>query len=127
MHILLIEPDRPLGRMYTGVLQSHGHTVSLAAGAQSAIMAADASRPDVVVLELQLAEHSGIEFLYEFRSYAEWQSVPVIVHSMVAPQAFQDSRRILMEQVGVVAYLYKPETTLAQLVTVLEAHSGVQV
>lgn len=78
-------------------------------------MAADQIRPDIVVLELQLIEHSGIEFLYEFRSYSDWRNIPVIVHSHVPAQEFGASEKLLSKHLGIGEYLYKPHTTLNQL------------
>jgi len=116
-HILLIEPDRRLAATYQQALESAGHRVVAAAGAQAAIMAADAAKPDLVILELQLVEHSGIEFLYEFRSYLDWQAVPVIIQTHVPSSEFDDSRHLLHDELGVQAYLYKPRTSLRRLVT----------
>jgi len=113
--ILLVEPDRLLADIYQKALAADGHETMTAAGAQAAVTAADARQPDLVILELQLVEHSGIEFLYEFRSYPEWQGIPVLVHSTVPPAEFNDSRRILSAQLGVDTYLYKPRTTLNEL------------
>jgi DNA-binding response OmpR family regulator len=94
-----------------------GHEVQAAGSAQAAIMSADVIRPDLVILELQLVEHSGIEFLYEFRSYPEWQAVPVIVQSQVPPAEFAGSWQLLQDELGVRAYLYKPRTALVQLLS----------
>ena len=113
--IILVEPDRPLAEIYRQTLADDGHEVVVCAGAQAAVSAADADRPDMVILELQLVEHSGIEFLYEFRSYPEWQAIPVIIHSWVPPAEFADSRQLLGQELGVDTYLYKPRTTLSQL------------
>lgn len=113
--ILFIEPDKLLASTYQQTLESAGHTVIIAPSAQTAIFAADEVKPDIVVLELQLIEHSGIEFLYEFRSYPEWQTVPVIVHSSVPPAEFSLNRILLREQLGVQLYLYKPHTSLSAL------------
>jgi DNA-binding response OmpR family regulator len=115
--ILLVEPDRVLAETYEQALTADGHEVTVAAGAQAAISAADSSRPDLVVLEMQLVEHSGIEFLYEFRSYAEWQAIPVIVHTAVPPSEFAGSRQILDQELGVNIYLYKTRTSLSQLLS----------
>jgi DNA-binding response OmpR family regulator len=115
MKILLIEPDRPLAEIYAQALSKAGHTVTVAMGAQSGISAADHQTPDLVLLELQLAAHSGIEFLYEFRSYADWRAVPVLILSQVAPQEFLDNWPLLRDRLGVRAYLYKPATTLKEL------------
>lgn len=76
MNVLLVEPDTKLAGMYKTALESAGHKVFWALDAQSAVHLADDSAPDLVVLEIQLTSHSGIEFLYEFRSYNEWQDIP---------------------------------------------------
>jgi DNA-binding response OmpR family regulator len=119
-NILLIEPDAVLARTYVQALERAGHTVALAHGAQAAINAADATRPDLVLLELQLVAHSGIEFLYEFRSYADWLNIPVIILSNVPPAEFRDSARVLKAQLGVVAYYYKPHVTLQNLLHIVD-------
>lgn len=112
--ILLLEPDRKLAEVYRSFLESKGQEVVVAHHAQDAVMAADACRPDVVVLELQLVGHSGVEFLHEFRSYAEWWSVPIIVHTMVSPLSFGGDEMTL-RRFGIVQYLYKPASTLQHL------------
>ncbi len=118
--ILLIEPDRILADTYLQALSAAGHSVGVCATAQAGIMVADQITPDLVVLEVQLTMHSGIEFLYEFRSYPEWQQVPVIIHSQVPPDEFDGSRALLEQELGVKAYLYKPQTTLHDLVLAVE-------
>jgi DNA-binding response OmpR family regulator len=113
--ILLIEPDRILARSYGDALQSVGHVVRLRATAQAAIHAADELTPDVVVLELQLVAHSGVEFLYEFRSYVDWQTVPVIILSSVPAVEFNKSTIVLKQQLGIHSYHYKPQTSITSL------------
>lgn len=113
--ILLIEPDRLLTRTYTELLTSSGYCVQQVNGAQAGIVAADEGKPKLIVLELQLIEHSGVEFLYELRSYSDWQTIPVIVHSHVPPTEFADSWQLLRDQLSVGEYLYKPQTSLNQL------------
>lgn len=114
--ILLIEPDRVLADSYVQALQNAGWQVNAASTAQAAIMVADAIPPDLVILELQLVEHSGIEFLYEFRSYPDWQSVPILIHTGVPPAEFTDNVQLLRDELGVSGYLYKPRTSLRDLV-----------
>jgi DNA-binding response OmpR family regulator len=115
--ILLIEPDYLLATTYGAALQTGGHELVVRAGAQSAVFAADETTPDLVILELQLIEHSGIEFLYEFRSYPDWQTVPVLILSHVPPAEFDASRDLLTRELGVQAYHYKPYTSLRRLLT----------
>jgi DNA-binding response OmpR family regulator len=114
--ILLIEPDRLLARTYRRALVAAGHKVTVCAGAQAAITAADRTKPDLIILELQLIGHSGFEFLYEFRSYPEWQAIPVLVQTGVPPGEFADNWQLLKSELGINAYLYKPRVSLRQLV-----------
>lgn len=118
--ILLIEPDHVLATIYKQALSSEGHEVTVRPSAQTAVMAADATNPALVIIELQLVEHSGIEFLYEFRSYTDWQNIPVIIHSHVPAHEFHDSQDILNNELGVTDYLYKPHTNLKQLLAAVD-------
>ena len=118
-NILIIEPDRLLAEIYYKSLINDGNNVTVAAGAQTAIMSADRQLPDIIILELQLVEHSGIEFLYELRSYPEWQDIPVILHTNVPPAEFNQTISILRNEMGVAHYLYKPQTSLKQLLAVV--------
>jgi len=119
-NILCIEPNAVLARTYAEALRHAGHTVAIAATAQDAIYAADEDQPDVVVLELQLAAHDGIEFLHEFRSYGEWESIPVIVLTNVTPPALAPLEQALETDLGVKAYLYKPHTSLRKLIRAVQ-------
>ena len=112
--ILLIEPDRQLAKTVAGLFEHQSHTVKLAATAQAAITAVDEDYPDIIILELQLSVHNGIEFLYELRSYADWQDIPVIVYSQVPPTIKAISPQ-LWDRLGIVAYHYKPIAKLADL------------
>jgi len=113
--ILLVEPDRLLAGTYRQALESVGHQVVMCASAQSAIFAADETKPDVVILELQLIGHSGIEFLYEFHSYPDWQNIPVLIQSHVPAGEFAGCWDMLQTELGVRAYFYKPLTTIRAL------------
>lgn len=120
-HVLLVEPNARTAAIYRKTLHIlGGHEVATAPTAQDAILAADAVMPDVVVLELQLTGHSGIEFLYEFRSYTDWRAVPVVVVSGIPPAEFEASKQLLFERLGVTAYHYKPRTSLQVLVRAVE-------
>jgi len=114
--ILLIEPDRPLAKTYEAAFKQAGHKVRTAKTAQEAIHDADTATPDAVVLELQLVGHSGVEFLYEFRSYSDWQDIPVLLHTNIPYLEIEDGWSILSDHLGVAEYKYKPTTNLETLV-----------
>ncbi|HUA13632.1 MAG TPA: response regulator [Candidatus Sulfotelmatobacter sp.] len=115
MDILIIEPDKVLSDIYLKTLKCEGYNARIARSAQSALDAADHIKPDLVILELQLVEHSGIEFLYEFRSYAEWSNVPILIYTSVPPTEFSDSWQILKNEIKISKYLCKTDTDLKRL------------
>ncbi len=112
--ILLVEPDINLAQTLIHSLKNRGHKIKVCATAQAAIHGVDSFKPDIVILELQLPVHNGIEFLYELRSYQDWQTVPVIVHSLVPP-TLKAISSMLWDNLHIVAYHYKPVTKLATL------------
>jgi DNA-binding response OmpR family regulator len=124
VHVLLIEPDRLQATALAEALERDGHTVAHAVSAQGAVHQADTQMPDAVVLELQLPNHNGVEFLYEFRSYHEWLHVPVLVHTFV-PLHELAYAATLTKELGVTRVLYKPATSLAALCATVRAVSPV--
>lgn len=117
--VLLVEPDAALGDTIATYLGRSGYVTELVSSSQSAIHAADEVTPDAVVLELAIPEHNGVEFLQEFRSYADWLNVPIIVYSRIA---LEDTMLTDVEwqKYGVNNYLYKPTVTLAALTSALD-------
>ncbi|MDO8591451.1 MAG: response regulator [bacterium] len=112
--ILFIEPDRLLGANANRILKRSGHIVDLHVDPQAAMDSADAAHPDIIILDLLLAGRSGIEFLYEFRSYPEWAKLPVIIYSNVSPEDFSVAGAGAA-QLGIAAYFYKPTTSISEL------------
>ena len=119
MHILLIEPDRVLAKSYASGLKAAGNTIAHTVDAQFAIQAADEKAPDVVVVSLELARHNGIEFLYEFRSYSEWQDIPAVLLTN-APSTELGQNNISHDQLGIVAVLIRTRTSVTDLVHTVE-------
>ncbi len=112
--VLVIEPNQILADIYHKILTKNKHKVWLAKDAQEAINIADKINPELIILELQLPQHNGLEFLYEFRSYSEWRDIPVIIQSLVSPNEFKDNY-VLWHKLRISSYLYKPKSTLVQL------------
>jgi len=117
-HILLIEPNTVLAETYTQALQHVGHSVVVVTGAQAAVDAADKQTPDIVIAELHLPGHSGIEFLHEFRSYTEWTDIPVVLNTTLTAAQLAPGVNALHRDLGIREVLYKPRTSLQDLVRV---------
>lgn len=113
-NILLLETDKLLADNICTVLQAQGHSVDWQVEPQAAVTSADVIKPDLVILELLLAQRSGVEFLYEFRSYPDWQDLPAIIFTVIPPDELEACREGF-SQLNVVQVLYKPTTSLQQL------------
>jgi hypothetical protein len=61
-----------------------------------------------------MAQHNGIEFLYEFKSYTEWRDVPVVLMVSQLSHDLADSA-ILRKELGVAQVLVKTRTSLHDL------------
>lgn len=117
--ILLIETDRMLASNLQSFLDCLGHEIEWQVDPQLAVFSADENRPDIVILDLMLASRSGVEFLYEFRSYPDWQKLPVIVFSNVSERELGQCISSF-PQLNISAYHYKPQTTLGQLAQTID-------
>ncbi|HCM51785.1 TPA: hypothetical protein DIS56_01475 [Candidatus Saccharibacteria bacterium] len=113
-HVLVIESDRIVADNITQMLEQAGHRTSWHLDPQGAIDGADSKAPDAIIIDLMLAGRSGVEFLYEFRSYPQWQKLPVIVFSDVTPEEFNGAGTGF-SQLNVAAYHHKPVTKLSDL------------
>lgn len=112
--ILLLEPDRQLAKTYQAALAKAGHQVFWHTNAQTALSVLDDHSPDLVILEFHLADHNGVEFLYEMRSYPDCDSIPILLHTLV-PADHPGLGHDFWPQLGINDYLYKPQTSLARL------------
>ena len=117
--ILLIEPDKILAGNIKTFFKKRGHKVSVQPSAQTGIDSADKFQPEAIILDLQLPGHSGVEFLHELRSYADWQNLPVVVFSSLNPDQLGG---VSAAKAGLTisAYVHKPTASLAELAQAVE-------
>ena len=121
--ILIIEPDKDVAAIFAHYLERAEHLcVELAHSAEEAIRRADKKRPDAVVLELAMSENNGVAFLHEFRSDEDWQSVPVIIQTHLPIRKYIGQKDFA--QLNIADYLYKPTTSLADLLRSLNRVLG---
>lgn len=83
-HILLVEDEPGIRLALSRALESHGHTVIMAATGQAAIDALIGDRLDLLVLDINLPDITGWDVL---RSIAarHVQTIPLIVMSALPP------------------------------------------
>src|SRR6185503_2621042 len=112
--ILLLQSDDQLSATTATYLKLKGHSVAVHKDPQAAVLAADRLVPDLVIMDLMLAGRSGAEFLYEIRSYPDWQRLPVIATGHLSPlqiEPYIDS----FSHLGVAKYLPRQTSSLSKL------------
>jgi two-component system KDP operon response regulator KdpE len=99
--ILVIDDEPQIRRFVTAGLELHGFTVEDADCGLVGIDAAARIKPDVIVLDLNLPDMSGIEVLESVRA---WSNVPVIVLSIESAE----EQKVMLLKLGADDYIVKP-------------------
>jgi CheY-like chemotaxis protein len=100
MNLLVVEDEPTLRNTLAAALASCGHEVSAVEDGVEAFARARAARPDLVVLDLQLPEMDGWEFLRRFRAEPGCAHVPVVVTSA--------AHNVVRSQLDAQAFFAKP-------------------
>ena len=102
--ILVVEDNDLNRKLYCDVLQAGGFAVEPVADGNMAIERARAFTPNLVVMDIQLADVSGLDLIATLKGDAELASVPVLAVTAYAGKG--DEERILDS--GAEGYLSKP-------------------
>jgi CheY-like chemotaxis protein len=108
-------------RILAALLESAGVRVIAAAGGLEAVQLTRQHRPDVVFMDLKMADLDGLEATRRLQADPATAHVPVIA---VTASAFGDTRAAAMEA-GCVDYLPKP-VRAESLFAALQTHLGVR-
>ena len=66
--ILILDQDKLYVKSIDNQLKKNGYLVDVAINAQSAIAKIDKVKPDLILCEVLLTGHNGLEFMHELRS-----------------------------------------------------------
>ncbi|MDR5906141.1 response regulator [Franzmannia qiaohouensis] len=107
--ILMVEDEDDIAFLIRFLLERNGYAVEHAADGRQALeriaQPADISHvPDLVLLDIMLPYHDGLEILERLRAEPAWQSVPVLMLTAKAREA--DIVRAL--ELGADDYVTKP-------------------
>jgi CheY-like chemotaxis protein len=117
-NLLLVEDDRDMVTLLRTLLEMEGYTVGSARSGDAVLAMVDQQRPDIVLLDVNLAGQSGLQVLKTLRSRAETRAIRVIMTS-----GMDLSEQCLKE--GADAFLLKPymPDELVRLLEEVLAHS----
>jgi len=119
-NVLLVEDDIWLSDLYVDALNGAANVLR-AQSAEEVLDFIDQHKIDLIVLDMFLPGHNGVELLHELASYEDSVHIPVIVLSAVHQREFTLPKS-RWHHYGVVEYLYKPEIKPRELVERVERH-----
>ena len=120
--ILIVEDDADLVETYTDLLEMHHHSVTSAPKALDAIKLVTRFKPNIVLLDLNLAGHSGIVVIDLIRGYIPLKNTKIIVITG-HPELLQNNK----QAARVDLILSKPVSNEQLLKTIQQFSATVQV
>jgi two-component system cell cycle response regulator DivK len=112
--VLIVEDSELNMRLFNDLLQAFGyHTVKTRDGRQAVPMVRE-HRPDLIVLDIQLPEVSGLEITDRLKKDPVLKAIPIVAVTAFAMRG--DEQRILAA--GCDAYLSKPISVTTFLETI---------
>jgi two-component system, cell cycle response regulator DivK len=102
--VLIVEDNELNMKLFHDLLEAHGYTTVATRNGVEAIDLARKHRPDLILMDIQLPEVSGLEVTKWIKDDPELQAIPVIAITAFAMKG--DEERI--RQGGCEAYLSKP-------------------
>ena len=112
--VLIVEDNELNMKLFNDLLEAHGYGTLKTASGIEAIELARAHRPDLILMDIQLPEVSGLEVTKWLKEDDELKAIPVVAVTAFAMKG--DEERI--REGGCEAYLSKPISVAKFLETV---------
>ena len=104
--ILIVEDNESNIKLFRDLLAAHGYVTSETNDGAEALDLMRQHRPDLVLMDIQLPNVSGLEIIKSIKADAELKSIPVVALSAFATTWDAET----MREVGCEACLTKPIT-----------------
>ncbi|MDZ7627312.1 MAG: response regulator [Parvularculaceae bacterium] len=111
--ILVVEDNELNMKLFNDLLEAHGYAVVQARTGAEALSAARRSRPDLILMDIQLPEISGLQVTQEILKDPELSAVPVIAVTAFAMKGDEERiraggcRDYISKPISVVSFLEK--------------------
>jgi len=117
--VLIVEDNELNMKLFRDLLEAHGYKTVQTRDGLEALDLARTHRPDLVLMDIQLPEVSGLEITKWLKDDEELRSIPVIAVTAFAMKGDEEKIR----QGGCEAYIAKP-ISVAHFVEMVERFIG---
>jgi two-component system cell cycle response regulator DivK len=112
--VLIVEDNELNMKLFNDLLEAHGYATVQTRNGMEALDLARAHRPDLILMDIQLPEVSGLQVTQWIKEDASLRHIPVIAITAFAMKGDEEKIR----QGGCEAYLSKPISVVKFLETV---------
>lgn len=117
-HTILIVEDNELNmKLFNDLLEARGHNILQSRNGAEAFDIAQKSKPDLIIMDIQLPEISGLDVIRWLKDDPALKEIPVIAVTAFAMKGDEDRIR----EGGCEAYLSKP-ISVSQFQDTVDAH-----
>jgi two-component system, cell cycle response regulator DivK len=117
--VLIVEDDELSMKLFNDLLEAHGYAVLQAMDGLEALRIVHEHRPDLILMDIQLPEISGLEITKRLKADEELRGIPVVAVTAFAMTG--DAEKI--RQAGCDGYLTKP-ISIAGFIEAVDRYSG---
>lgn len=112
--VLIVEDNELNMKLFNDLLEAHGYRVLQTREGLSALDIAREHKPDLILMDIQLPEVSGIEVTKWLKEDDELRSIPVVAVTAFAMKGDEEKIR----EGGCEAYISKPISVASFLTTI---------
>ena len=102
--VLIVEDNKLNMRLFNDLLEAHGYTTLQSEDGLEALRIARLHRPDLILMDIQLPEVSGLEITKRLKADEELRGIPVLSVTAFAMPGDEEKIR----QAGCDGYMTKP-------------------
>lgn len=113
--VLVVDDDHANAALFEQLLSRRGFRVIIAHSSKEALETLQSTRPDIILMDIQMPEVDGLETIRRIRSQQSVRDIPIIAFTALAMA--EDKERCL--KAGANAYLSKP-VPLSKLVETIQ-------
>lgn len=120
--IAIIEDDQVINQMYRMKFEAAGFEVASASDGEAGVALVGKTKPDLILLDLQMPHMNGAEALERIRAKPTTAATPVIILTNLGEEEAPKNLRTM----GIHSYIVKAELTPSQVVTRVKEALGLK-